>query len=237
MTIFEAEGQLGGAIRHADYVDFKWTLRDYKNYLIRQVEKQGITVVLNTPVAPEMIDGRYDVVIVAVGAQPMIPGIPGVDGANVTVATDAIMHNEKIGRNVVIIGGGEVGVETGMFLAQQGRNVTVVEMRDQLAADSTSIHYRSMFQAAWEAIPNFHYVLNATAKEITEDHVTYTDKDGVEHNIPADSVVLSVGMRAKSAEALRFYGTAPQFYMIGDCKKPGTIQTTNRNAYATAMSI
>ena len=147
------------------------------------------------------------------------------------------MNPEKIGKHVVVIGGGEVGVETGMFLAQNGREVTVVEMRDELAADSTFIHYRSMFQAAWEAIPSFHFVLNATAKEITADHVTYTDKDGVDHQIPADSVVLSVGMRAKTAEALSFYGAGKEFFLVGDCKKPGTIQTTNRSAYGAAMNI
>ena len=237
VTIYEAEGELGGAIRHADYVPFKWTLRDYKDYLIYQVDKKGIKVVLNTKATPEMVADRYDAVVAAVGAQPIIPRIPGADGENVTVATDAIMHKEKIGHQVVVIGGGEVGVETGMFLAQNGHEVTVVEMRDELAADTTVMHYRSMFQAAWEAIPNFHYVLNATAKEITADHVTYTDKDGADHDLPADSVVLSVGMRSKTDEALSFYGTNPGFYMVGDCRKPGTIQTTNRSAYVTANNI
>ena len=237
VTIYEAEGELGGAIRHADYVPFKWTLRDYKDYLIYQVDKKGIKVVLNTKATPEMVADRYDAVVAAVGAQPIIPRIPGADGENVTVATDAIMHKEKIGHQVVVIGGGEVGVETGMFLAQNGHEVTVVEMRDELAADTTVMHYRSMFQAAWEAIPNFHYVLNATAKEITADHVTYTDKEGTDHDLPADSVILSVGMRSKTDEALSFYGTNPGFYMVGDCRKPGTIQTTNRSAYVTANNI
>ena len=237
VTIYEAEGELGGAIRHADYVPFKWTLRDYKDYLIYQVDKKGIKVVLNTKATPEMVADRYDAVVAAVGAQPIIPRIPGADGGNVTVATDAIMHKEKIGHQVVVIGGGEVGVETGMFLAQNGHEVTVVEMRDELAADTTVMHYRTMFQAAWEAIPNFHYVLNATAKEITADHVTYTDKEGTDHDLPADSVILSVGMRSKTDEALSFYGTNPGFYMVGDCRKPGTIQTTNRSAYVTANNI
>lgn len=237
VTIYEKEDKLGGAIKHADYIPFKWTLKDYKNYLIRQVEKKGIHVVLNTTATPEMVEDRYDAVIAAVGAQPVIPPIPGAKGENVTVATDAIMHSEKIGQNVVVIGGGEVGVETGMFLAQQGKNVTVIEMRDQLAADTTVMHYRSMFTDAWEAIPTFHYVLNATAKEITADHVTYTDKDGVDHDLPAESVILSVGMRSKTDEALSFYGTNPGFYMVGDCRKPGTIQTTNRSAYVTASNI
>ena len=237
VTIYEKEQELGGAIRHADYIPFKWTLRDYKNYLIHQVHKHGIKVVLGTAATPEMVEDRYDAVIAAVGAQPVIPGIPGAKGENVTVATDAIMHSEKIGKNVVVIGGGEVGVETGMFLAQKGHSVTVIEMRDQLAADTTVMHYRSMFTDAWEAIPDFHYVLNATAKEITADHVTYTDKDGVDHDLPADSVILSVGMRSKADEALSFYGTNPGFYMVGDCRKPGTIQTTNRSAYVISQNI
>ena len=237
VTIYEAEGELGGAIRHSDYIPFKWTLKDYKDFLIHQVSKRDIKVVLNTRVTPDMVAGRYDAVIAAVGAQPVVPNIPGVDGANVTVATDAIMNAGKIGDQVVVIGGGEVGVETGMYFAQMGKEVTVIEMRDELAADTTFMHYRSMFQAAWEAIPTFHYVLNATAKAITADHVTYTDKDGVDHDLPAQSVILSVGMRAKKDEALSFYGAGDHFYMVGDCYKPGTIQTTNRSAYVTAMKI
>ena len=237
VTIFEAQDHLGGAIHHADYVPFKWTLKDYKDWLIRQVEKHGITVKLNTRMTPEQLGDGFDAVVVAVGAEPIIPRIPGVEGEQVTIATEAMMHSEKIGQNVVVIGGGEVGVETGMFLAQQGKNVTVVEMRDELAADTTFIHYRSMFSAAWEAIPTFHYVLEATAKEIKPGVVVYTDKDGVDHELAADSVVLSVGMRAKTDEALAYYGTTEHFYMIGDCVKPGTIQTTNRNAWSTAVTI
>lgn len=237
VTIFEKEAELGGAIRHSDYIPFKWTLKEYKDFLIHQVNKKGIKVILNTTATPEMVEDRYDVVVAAVGAQPVILGIPGSKNDNVTIATDAIMNIDKIGKNVVVIGGGEVGTETGMFLAQNGRNVTVIEMRDELAADTTAIHYRSMFQEAWEAIPSFSFVLNATAKEITAEGVTYTDKEGVDHFIPADSVVMSVGMRSKSDEALSFYGTNPGFYMVGDCNKPGTIQTTNRSAYVIAHNI
>ena len=237
VTIYEAADALGGAIKHADYVPFKWTLKDYKEWLIRQVHKQGIPVHLNTRVTPDMIDDGYDTVIAALGAQPIKPRIPGVDRSNVIFAIDALMNKTPIGDNVVVIGGGEVGVETGMFLAQQGKKVTVIEMRDELASDTTFIHYRSMFQAAWEAIPTFNYVLEATAKEIKEGCMVYTDKDGVDHEIAADNVILSAGMSSKSDEAMAFYGTAKRFYMVGDCVKPGTIQTVNRNVYSTALNI
>ncbi len=121
---------------------------------------------LDTKLPPAMVEDRYDVVIAAVGAQPVIPAIPGANGPTCHVATEAIMNSEKIGKNVVVIGGGEVGVETGMFLAQNGHTVTVIEMRDQLAADTTVMHYRSMFTDAWEAIPYFHYVLSATPRRL-----------------------------------------------------------------------
>ena len=60
VTIYEAEGELGGAIRHSDYIPFKWTLKDYKDFLIHQVSKRDIKVVLNTRVTPDMVAGRYD---------------------------------------------------------------------------------------------------------------------------------------------------------------------------------
>ncbi|MBR2717647.1 MAG: FAD-dependent oxidoreductase, partial [Oscillospiraceae bacterium] len=87
VTVFEASDRLGGAICHADSVPFKWTLKEYKDYLIYQMEKQGVTVRLNCRVTPEEIEAEgFDAVIAAVGAAPVIPAIPGVDGANVLTA-------------------------------------------------------------------------------------------------------------------------------------------------------
>ena len=239
VTVFEATDRLGGAICHADKVPFKWTLKEYKDFLIYQLGKQGVTVRLNCRVTPEELEAMgFDAVIAAVGAAPVIPPIPGVDGANVLVATDAMEHPEKVGAKVAVIGGGEVGVETGMFLAQQGRDVTVVGRNKIIAGDCTFMHYRSMFQAAWEAIPNLRIVVGKEAREIGADYVVYADKEtGETERVEADTVVLAVGMRAKTDEALSYYGTAPHFYMLGDCTKPGTIQTTTRSAYAVCMSI
>ena len=239
VTVFEASDRLGGAICHADNVPFKWTLKEYKDYLIYQLDKQGVTVKLNCRVTPEELEGMgFDAVIAAVGAAPVIPAIPGVDGKNVLTAVDAMEHPEKVTGRVAVIGGGEVGVEAGMFLAQQGHDVTVVGRNKMIAGDCTFMHYRSMFQDAWEAIPNLKFVLGKEAREIGADHVTYADKEtGEVETVAADTVILAVGMRAKTDDALAYYGAAPHFYMIGDCTKPGTIQTTNRSAYAVCMSI
>ena len=142
-----------------------------------------------------------------------------------------------MGKNVVVIGGGEVGVEVGMHLASHGAEVTVIEMQNELAADATLIHYRSMFEDAWNALDNFSSILGATCTAITDNSVSYRDFNGKEHSLKADSVVISTGMKARSDLAMLFYGTAKEFYMIGDCKKPGTIEQAMRTAFSTAVRI
>lgn len=237
VTIYEKESALGGLIRHADNVDFKWTLRDYKDYLIRQVEKQGIEVILNTTATPEMLEGKYDAVIAALGSVAKSSPIPGADGSNVFSAVDTMTDVSRLGKQIVVIGGGEVGTETGLFLARSGRKVTVLARRDRLAPDAPFIHYMEQLQAAWEAEPNFSFILNASATAIREDGVSYRLSDGTEGSVPADSVVIAVGQVSRQEEALAFYGCAPRFYMVGDCIKPGTIQSVNRSAYAAASQI
>ena len=239
VTLFEASERLGGAICHADNVPFKWTLKEYKDYLIYQLGKQGVTVKLGCRVSPEELESMgFDAVIAALGATPVIPNIPGTDGKNVLTAVEALEHPERAVGRVAVIGGGEVGVETGMYLAELGHDVTVVGRNKVIAGDCTLMHYRSMFQSAWEAIPNLRFVLGKEAREIREDRVIFADKEtGEPGAAEADTVVLAVGMRAKTDEALSYYGSAPHFYMIGDCVKPGTIQTTNRSAYAITASI
>jgi 2,4-dienoyl-CoA reductase-like NADH-dependent reductase (Old Yellow Enzyme family)/thioredoxin reductase len=239
VTIYEASDSLGGAIRHADYIDFKWPLARYKKYLVEQVGKRDITIRLNTAPTPDQIGAEgYDVVVAALGAVPVRPPIRGLtDHADVKTAFDAIIEAGRLGHNVAIIGGGEVGVETGMKLAKEGHEVTVIEMRDELAADTTRIHYLSMFKAAWEAIPAFHGIVNATVTSVSPDGVFYKDKAGTEHKVAADSIVVSVGMKSKTAEAEAFYGAAPEFYIIGDCSSPATVQQATRSAFATAMQI
>jgi pyruvate/2-oxoglutarate dehydrogenase complex dihydrolipoamide dehydrogenase (E3) component len=179
-------------------------------------------------------------VVAALGAAPLRPSLPGLEKhPAVFTAPEAIAGGKGFlpGKKTVIIGGGEVGVETGMFLARQGYEVTVLEMRDMLAADSVMIHYYSMFKQAWEAEPSFHGIVNAAVCGLSENTVSYRNGEGRIVEAPADSVVLSVGMKAKTEEALLLYGTAPEFYMIGDCNTAATIQQAVRSAYATAVRI
>ena len=237
-VIFEAADVLGGVIKHTDYVDFKWTLKRFKDYLIYQVKKNGIETRLGTRATPELLEGeKFDVIVAALGAVPAIPPVSGLRDCHIITAEKALCDEASLGSRVVVIGGGEVGVETGIHLARRGHTVTVLEMRDKLAADATLIHYYSTLKDAWEAEPNFTGIVNARVQAVKDSTVFFTDMNGIGQSLQADSIVVSAGMRPLAEEALSFYGSADEFYMIGDCKKPGTIQTAMRAAYGVATRI
>lgn len=237
--LFEKTDALGGLLKHTDYVSFKWPLRDYKNYLIRKtMEHPNITVHLSSEVSPEELEAQgFEAVLAAVGSQPVKLPIPGIEEKHVHFAVDILGHTEGLGENIVLIGGGEIGVETGIYLARRGHHVTVLEMTDALAREAIRGHYYSMIQDAWEKEENFSFILNATCTGIEADAVVYRDADGETHRIPADDVLLSAGMRAKTEEALRYSGAGTYFRAIGDCQKAASVQQAVRSGYTAAMAL
>ena len=128
-------------------------------------------------------------------------------------------------------------METAIYLAEYGHDVTVIEMRDVLAADASPLHYRSMFQDAWEKLPNITTITNAKCTCVAPDEIVYVDNEGAEHRQKAESIVLAAGMRANTDEALTFYGTGGKFFMMGDCSHVGSLQTTLRSAFSIASII
>lgn len=235
VTLFEKTGRLGGQILVTENVDFKWTLQNLRKYLVRQIEKSTVRVVFNCAPEPEQLQAEgYEVVMAAVGAEPAIPPIPGADKPFVMDGHSAYHRLDEIGQQVVIVGGGEIGVETGIYLGRMGKQVTVLEMRDMLAADSTPVHYYKMFRDEWEKLDNFKGICKATVKRIEDDGVVYIDAEGQEHTVPVDTVIIAAGTRSKTEEALKYSGISKYFYMVGDCRKASNIQKCMRSAFLAA---
>jgi 2,4-dienoyl-CoA reductase-like NADH-dependent reductase (Old Yellow Enzyme family)/thioredoxin reductase len=239
VTLYEKSDALGGLLKTADGVYFKWPVKKFKDYLVRQIEKSNVKFCINKEVTPyELAKDRYHVVIVAVGSEPIIPDIPGISGQNVVSAVEIYGKEDTLAENVVVIGGGEVGVETGLHLAEKGHKVTVLEMQDKLAPDATpALNYRSMLLEECEKQQNFKYLLNSRCTAITKTGVNYIDRYGVDYVLEAGSVVIAVGMKSCSDKALEFFSTADEFFMIGDCTAVGNIQKVMRSAFSTASMI
>ena len=186
VTLYEVSSALGGQLKHSDFADFKWPIRDFKDYLIREVYKAGVDVKLNIRADRDFLASQgYDEVIVAIGPRHNVPTIPGVEGPNVYHAVDVFGHEKELPENCVIIGGAETGVDTGLYLAKAGHKVWVMTRQNNLAGDTPHSHYRSMVRGAFIREPNFYEVTKVQKYiSIREDGVAYLDADGAEQTKP-----------------------------------------------------
>ncbi len=238
VTLYEASDSLGGMLRHANYPSFKWPLRQFMEYMIAEMDRLGVHVQLNTRATKEILSaGEYQVLALALGAEPSSLPLPGKDGANVAYAANIYGNEETLGKNVTIIGGGEIGVETGLYLAELGHLVTVLEMQYDLILDAPHAHYRNMVVNYWRHTENFAYRAGVTCTAIEPDGVSYNDPDGNPQKQYADNVLLAIGMKSKSDEAMELASAVPYSVVIGDCDKPGNVQKCMRSAFGTASQI
>lgn len=235
VTLCEASDSLGGAIRYAKHVPFKKYLDDYLHYLIRQVGRAGVQVRLGARVTPDLAEALApDVLIAAVGARPIVPKLLGMDLPHVVMGGKAHEVIGTLGQRVAIIGGGLVGTELAIHLADLGKRPVVLEMRGDYAVDSNPQHKNAIH---WQKEHLIDFRLNTRVTAVTPEGLEAVDQAGQPVFVPADSVVVAVGYRADETqvEALRF--TAPEFHWIGDCYRPGKVGDAVRMGYYTALDL
>ena len=238
VILLEKSDRLGGKLNFSRQVPFKRDLCKFMDYLIHMVEKTGVEVRLNTEATVALVESlEPDVVIAAVGAKALVPPIPGVDGKNVITAEEAyrkVKAGEDIGQRIAVLGGGDVGCETAVYLAQEaGKQVGLVEMTDTLAAASCAIP-RTAITKEIEKCVDAHTGSRCTG--ITEKGISYVDAQG-EHFMEADTVVLSAGMVPQKQQAEEFRMIAGEFFPIGDCVKANNVRTAVRTGYDSAIQL
>lgn len=221
VTLMEKEAQLGGNLRIASLPIGK---EDYQSYVgdwrERQCRKAGVKIELSKEVTPEVVrEVKPDAVIVAIGATPIIPEIPGVTKPHVVMAVDVLTGRARVGKKVVVAGGGLVGAETADFIAEKGvaESITVLEMLPEIIPDMEPV--AGLYLLAMLEKYGVKIVTNTHILEITDKTVVAIDTEFKKHNFEADTVVLAVGYTPNRTLYDSLREQVPELYAIGDCVK------------------
>ncbi|MBN2282582.1 MAG: FAD-dependent oxidoreductase [Deltaproteobacteria bacterium] len=237
VVLYEQSGSLGGQMKDAALLPFKKEIKKFTDYLIRQVTKAGVAITLNTVVTNEIIKKvRPDILIMAVGAQPIIPEIPGVNNGNVVKAQDVLRETVDVGNRVLIIGGGELGLETGEFLGLKGKKVTIVEMTSTVGATMPSqTRMPLMFNLENHKVK----ILTLATPVSINDKGVVIEQLGKKKLIPADTVVIAAGYRPPDRSDIQSLtkDAASVIIMLGNCGSVGDIMNAVENGFNFAASI
>jgi 2,4-dienoyl-CoA reductase-like NADH-dependent reductase (Old Yellow Enzyme family)/thioredoxin reductase len=237
VTICEKGGSLGGKLLLAAIAPFKSDIEALKDYLIRQIGRQGIPFKLHTEVTPSIVRSMNpDVVIVATGAIPIIPPIPGIKRKKVLTAADFLANQASIGDRIVILGGGIVGCEAAAILAEMRKRVTIVEIMDGLARDMMVLQGRDVLLDLL-ADKGVTMLTQTRCEEISDQGVVIADAWGGSRTIEADSILLACGSVPESTIFQKLNGNAYAIYAAGDCVKPQTILEAIEDGAGIARAI
>lgn len=234
VTLAEKTDALGGLLKFTDYDTLKSDLKRLKDYLIRRVEHSGVTVRCGITVTADFIrEFAPDALILAVGSHPLVFPLPGMERAQ--HATSAYTNLDSLGSTVAVMGGGLVGCETALFLAETGRDVTIIEMQDAVAPDANWMHRVGMLQAFGEQ-KNLHVKTGLRCTAVTHEGVEAADQDGNTVRIPAHSVVYAFGQRSNHVTDLML-PEIPLVRIVGDCRHVGKTNGAIFDGYHAAMDI
>jgi len=235
VILAEKSDHLGGVLRCEEAVAFKKNLDAYLNQQQQRIQDANIEVLLNTAVTPAMAETiEPDIIIAALGAEPVKPPIPGINHKHVFCAQDAYTAIDAIGDQTVIIGAGLVGVELGLHLIANGKKVKIVELSDHVNDGGNFLH---MLGLKFEIIKrDLEIQFNTRVKEIRENGVL-CEIDGADQLLDADTVIYAVGQKPRRDDALALNFAAPEFYLVGDVIAPRDITSANAEAFMTARNI
>jgi 2,4-dienoyl-CoA reductase-like NADH-dependent reductase (Old Yellow Enzyme family)/thioredoxin reductase len=235
VTLFEEDGSLGGLVRLAMIPPHKEELKNIIDYYTRQMAVLRVDVRLNTRFHPDMLKAiEADALVLATGARELVPEIPGIEGDLVVTALEVLRGEAPVGRKVVVIGGGLIGVETAEFLADRGREVTVVEMRRHLAEDVGPSMRWSLLGRLRTKI---RALTDATVVAVQTGALAVRGKDGAEKTLPADTVVLAAGLSRGDEPADLPAGAAIQTYAVGSCREPGRIAEAVHEGFRVGLKM
>jgi 2,4-dienoyl-CoA reductase-like NADH-dependent reductase (Old Yellow Enzyme family)/thioredoxin reductase len=224
VALYEKQSEIGGLLLPGCVPSFKDEIKELLRYYREEIGDSHVKLELNKEATPDLVRRiSPDTLIVSIGAFPIRPDLPGALNQNVITAAEALSNIDKVkGENVVVIGGGTVGCETALYLAQKGKKVTIVESLDELMA---------LEEVKYNTVLLKHMLDNAGVKaytrskpiEIGLESVKIANPRGRAQELSADAVVLAVGLKSDTAAVEKLKACCSESYALGDCVRPRRI--------------
>lgn len=247
VDVYDKEDRIGGVLFPAATPDFKRELRKMIDWWDGELALlPNVSIHLGTEITADSAElDDADEVIVAAGSLPVHPPIRGIDSPIVMEVIDAHTGERRPGKRVIICGGGLSGADLGLELAQDGHEVTIVEMLDEIARDMLFLNRVSLLRSLAEH--NVQILTSHKVVEITDTGVVVEGPDG-EKSLAADTVVAAFGVRPAQAlteELTNVSAGAPfaartperRVHPVGDCVAPRKVGDAINDAYELAFSI
>ncbi|MDO9333056.1 MAG: FAD-dependent oxidoreductase, partial [Dehalococcoidales bacterium] len=233
VILFEKEPNLGGLLNVAALPPNKSDIIPWIKHLVREVKKAGVEIKPGTEANWETIkEIKPEVVVIAAGGSPVIPQIPGLNVGNALTAQDVLSGKVKTGQNVVILGGGQVGCETGYYLANMGKKVVIVEILLHMAEGMGPMARRRLMEGLRDKQVTI--LTNTKCEEVKSGSVTVSSSAGQRSVFPMDTVIVAVGYRANDDLFKTLQG---ELYRIGDSSEPRGIREAMNEGYHTGLSL
>jgi 2,4-dienoyl-CoA reductase-like NADH-dependent reductase (Old Yellow Enzyme family)/thioredoxin reductase len=236
VTLYERAPRLGGRTVFAALPPKKAVLNEYLEYLERRVKELQVTLQMGKECTTEMCSaGKPEAVILASGSRPWIPDWPGMEESGAISAEAVFEGKGAVGRRVLVVGGSGIGAETADYLSEMGKEVTLVEMLGEIAADFVA-HLRHCLSRRL-AEKKVTILTSTKVKALGKGWALVEDAAGTRTLEGFDTIVLAVGSKPDDRLARDLADKVPELYVIGDASKPGEILQAVYDAEESAIKI
>lgn len=240
VVLFEQENELGGALRYAAAADFKYDMKKYLDWSIRDVtENADIDIRMNTRADRAMIEAENpDAVIIAVGATPIMPQLTAAGTDKVAWIGDVESGSAVTGERVIVAGAGFTGLEMALTLSNAGKKVTIIDLlpESQIGADGIQVSIVSLRDLLGKN--GVEFMCEVRLLDVTSEGAIIEKSDGSAVTIGCDTVVLALGVRPDTAQVAELADIVEQTYVIGDCSSVGgTLWRAVRSGFDMAMEL
>lgn len=219
VTLYEKEKRLGGRFLLAAIPPHKQVLKEFIDHLTHRLHRLPVKILLGKPFTLSSLKrGRPDVVIVATGAKPFFPPLEGIEEIKPISVEDALSSSIPLGKKILIVGGGGIGSEVADHLSEDGKEVTLVEMREGIALDLVS-HLQHFLNKRLKE-KGVRILVHTKAIRFENRGLWVEDPQGVKKLDGFDSMVISLGSISNDELVKSLKGKVPELHVVGDASKP-----------------